>query len=127
MSAVKPVRPGNDAHLSGLETTDVTSADESSSNNDFMRKDYSMSHNFMYLSCIVGQCKVTALLDSGSSINIVSRSFYDSIPESSRFDFQQTDEKIVMADNGSVAIDGTARIQLCTPSRRRHNSACLHF
>ena len=120
MSAVKPVRPGNDAHLSGLDTTDVTSADESSSNDDFMRKDYSMSHNFMYLHCIVGQCKVTALLDSGSSINIVSRSFYDSIPESSRFDFQQTDEKIVMADNGSVAIDGTARIQLCTPSRRRH-------
>ena len=40
---------------------------------------------------------MTALLDSGSSINIVSRNFYDTIPEPYKSDFRESDEKIVMA------------------------------
>ena len=119
MPAVKPVRPGNDAQFSGLENSDYTSTDGMSSNDNFMRTDYTMSHNFMYLHCIVGHSRVTALLDSDSSINIVSRSFY-TIPESSKFDFQESAEMIVMADNATVAIDCTASIQLCTPSKKSH-------
>ena len=118
--AVKPARPGNDAQFSGLETSDLTSTDDMSSADSFMRTEYSTSHNFMYLHCIVGHSWVRALLDSGSSINIVSRIFYDTIPEPYKSDFQESDEKIVMADNGSVAIDGTASIQICTPKKKSH-------
>lgn len=99
MPTVKPVRPGNDVQFSGLETSDLTSTDDMSSADDFMRTEYSMSHNFMYLHCIVGHLRVTALLDSGSSINIISRSFYDTIPDLYKSDFHESDEKIVMADN----------------------------
>ena len=120
MPAVKPARPGNDAQFSGLETSDLTSTDNMSSDDSFMRTEYSTSHNFMYLHCIVGHSWVTALLDSGSSINIVSRIFYDTIPEPYKSDFRKNDETIVMADNGSVAIDGTASIQICTPKKKNH-------
>ena len=75
----------------------------------------------MYLHCIVGNSRVTALLDSHSSINIVSRTFYNSVPEIYKSDFMQTNENIMMADNGSVAINGTARIQFRTPLRKRHD------
>ena len=120
MPSVKQVWPGNGAHFSGLETSDFTSTDESCKNDDFMRSDCSTSHNFMYLHCIVGKAKVTALLDSGSSINIISRSFYDSVPETFKFDYQECAEMITMADNASIAVDGTASIQLCTPSKKSH-------
>ena len=39
-------------------------------------------HIFMYLQIQVGCHSVTALLDSGSAINIFSKPFYDSIPQS---------------------------------------------
>ena len=126
MPSVKQVWPGNGAHFSGLETSDFTSTDESCKNDDFMRNDCSTSHNFMYLHCIVGKAKVTALLDSGSSINIISHSFYDSVPETFKFDYQECAEMITMADNASIAVDGTASIQLCTPSKKSH-IFCLYI
>ena len=97
-----------------------TSTDESWKIDDFMRFDCSTSHNFMYFHCIVGKAKVTALLDSGSSINIISRSFYDSVPETFKFDYQDCAEMITKADNASIAVEGTASIQLCTPSKKNH-------
>ena len=57
---------------------------------------------------------------TGSSINIISRSFYDSVPETFKFDYQECAVMITMADNASIAVDGTVGIQLCTPSKKSH-------
>lgn len=62
----------------------------------------------MYLNYIIGQTTVAALLDSDSSINIISRQLYDVIPDRSKFDFQPSDDEIIMADNFSVSVEGTA-------------------
>ena len=107
MSNIKQERPGSGAHLPGL------TAEQNTCKPPELRTDFTLQHSFMYLNCTIGQTTVSALLDSGSSINIISRQFYDVIPDRSKFDFQPSDD-IIMADNFSVSVEGTARIQFCT-------------
>ena len=68
----------------------------------------------MYLNCTIGGSFITALLDSGCSINIILRQLYDFIPNVSKFDFRPSEDEIIMADNYSVGVEGTARVQFCT-------------
>lgn len=42
--------------------------------------------------------------------------FYAALIYLSDVDFPESDEMLVMADNGSVAFDGTTRVQMCTLS-----------
>ena len=46
---------------------------------------------------------------SGSSINIISEQFFEFV-----WDYLPSEDQNIMADNGSVAADGTVRIQFCT-------------
>ena len=39
---------------------------------------------------------------------------YDFIPNGSKFDFRPSEDEIIMADNYSVGVEGTARVQFCT-------------
>lgn len=102
MSPVKQEGPGNRAHLPGL-TSDLN-------DNSELRTDFTSQHSFMYLNCQIGHTTVTALLDTGSSINIISRQFYEIIPDGCKMDFQPSDDQIVLADNFSVSVYGTARV-----------------
>ena len=105
MPSVKRNGPGSAAHLSGL----IINPDDSD-----LRTDFTLEHNFMYLNCEVGQTPVTALLDSGSSINIISKQFFEAVPDSCKWDYLPSEDQIIMADSGSVGVDGTAQIQFCT-------------
>ena len=65
----------------------------------------------MYLQVTVGQKPVTALLDSGSSINVVSRELYDTC-RSSFSDESPCPEKVLLANNQNVQIFGSAYLRL---------------
>ena len=65
----------------------------------------------MYFQVTVGQKPVTALLDSGSSINVVSRELYDTC-RSSFSDESPCPEKVLLANNQNVHIFGSAYLRL---------------
>lgn len=67
---------------------------------------------FMYLNTNVGCLPVTALLDTGSDINIISKQLYDTLPQSAISDFEVCQSKVVVVNNYSVNVFGTANIQL---------------
>ena len=66
----------------------------------------------MYLHCTVGGHFETTLLDFGCFINIISSQLYYFIPNGSQFDFRPSKDEIIMADNYSVCVEGTARVLL---------------
>ena len=66
----------------------------------------------MYLELQIGNRNVTALLDSGSAINILSKSFYDSIPQSCILEYQECADSLILANNTTVTVYGTAVVKV---------------
>ena len=67
---------------------------------------------FMYLNMIISNKRITALLDSGSAINIISKSLFDVISASDLINFQSSNTKITLANDQNVSIYGTASIKV---------------
>ena len=114
MPPVKRQRPGITARLSGLETSNNSSFSEADSEAE-MRENarvYSDS-NFMYLELFLGTRPVIALLDSGSSINVMAKDVFDSLSPSLVCDFTETSDSVIIADGHSVDVCGTARVKIC--------------
>lgn len=108
-------RPGseNTAHLSGLDDdVSMKSPMTFASATTQMKPDITVNDYFMYLNVFVHNMPLTALLDSGSSINVMSKSYFKSVPHSEKMDFSLCREDLVLANNQSVAIYGTARIRV---------------
>ncbi|CAG2248036.1 unnamed protein product [Mytilus edulis] len=59
--------------------------------------------------------KIAALVDTGSSINVISQQLFNSIPETHKSWVNSTSEKIVLANNQSVNIIGVSRIKIQIP------------
>ena len=63
--------------------------------------------------------KVTALLDSGSSVNVFSKSLVEKLPSKCKYSFSQcVNQSITLANATNVKIVGTAKIIIqteCTP------------
>lgn len=59
--------------------------------------------------------KIAALIDTGSSINVISQQLFNSIPETHKSWINSTIEKIVLANNKSVNIVGVSRIKIKIP------------
>ena len=81
----------------------------------------------MYLCCYIGCITVTALLDSGSSINIVSQDFYDFLPESCKSNFQLSNEVICLANNQSVSVIGTATVKFRPVSSNKSHDIFVYI
>jgi hypothetical protein len=57
--------------------------------------------------------KVAALVDSGSSINIMSKTLFDSIPEQYKLSFERLEcSEIRLANNETIKVSGVANIEL---------------
>lgn len=67
-------------------------------------------NSFMYLNVFVGCQQVTALLDAGSSVDIVSRALYEHLTHSVVSNFTLCDDKVVLANNTTIKIFGTANV-----------------
>ncbi|CAG2184531.1 unnamed protein product [Mytilus edulis] len=63
----------------------------------------------------VNHISVAALVDSGSSINIISKSFYDSLPDTCKTSICSVSEKIVLVNNQSVNIVGKCTVKIQVP------------
>lgn len=66
----------------------------------------------MYLNIIIGQLHVTALLDTGSAINIMSKSCFDSLAPFTVVEYVECHDNLLLANNQSVTVSGTANIKL---------------
>ena len=86
-------------NISDQETTDDNFNDENES-------------KFIYMPVKINHLSVAALIDSGSSINIVSQSFYNLIPDTCKSMIQPISEKIVLANNQCVNIIGKCNIKI---------------
>ncbi|WAQ98060.1 POL4-like protein [Mya arenaria] len=113
--AFKRAEPGTGAHLSGLNSTDTESGNSTSLEND---SDFtgqsacSPKHQFMYLSLDVGSLNVTALLDTGSAINIMSKTLFDTLSPSCISQYQECSDPLVLANNQVINVCGTATVKL---------------
>ena len=75
----------------------------------------------MFMDINLQGLKVTALLDSGSSVNVISKSLFDKLSHNCRYFSPCVNQTITLANGSNVQIVGTAKIIIeteCTP--RKH-------
>ena len=77
---MRPNTPSSDEQSDSAEGDD-TDSDNSVDDNlfDNLKVD-SHGSDFLFMSVVIGNMKVSALLDTGSSINLISKYLYDRIP-----------------------------------------------
>ena len=65
--------------------------------------------------------KVAALVDSCSSINIMSKTLFDSIPEQHKLSFERLEcSEIRLANNETIKVSDVANIELSIESQGTH-------
>lgn len=90
--------------------------------------DENIPGEFMYMPVNIKGMQVTALLDTGSSINIISKSLYDKLSLNSKSNFRTCSEQSVkLANNQSVCVFGTASISVQTPCSSRVHSIFVYI
>lgn len=95
----KPLEPGRQARSLGEE---VVSASSDSNNGS----------SFVYIPVLFDDVKIAALADTGSSINVMSKTLYDSLPYKFKIDFQHFPSDIRLANNTTVRVIGIATVQI---------------
>ncbi|CAC5377309.1 unnamed protein product [Mytilus coruscus] len=97
----KQDQPGCGAQSSGLTTS--ISADF----NENATKD-----KFLYINVLLGDLRIAALVYTGSSINVISKSLNDSISDRHKLYFEQLSEsEIRLANNDKIRINGISKLQ----------------
>lgn len=76
---------------------------------------------FLYINVFFNDRKVAALLDSGSSINIMSKTLFDSIHEQHKLSFERLQcSEIRLANNETIRVSGVATIELDIEAQGAH-------
>lgn len=84
--------------------------------------------DFMYMDVIIKGTKVTALLDTGSSINIISKSLYEKLPSQNKSSFRSCGEQTVkLTNNQFVRVFGTASILMQAPCSPTEHSIFVYI
>ncbi|CAG2203436.1 unnamed protein product [Mytilus edulis] len=97
----KQDQPGCGAQSSGLTSSIGADFDENAT------KD-----KFLYITVLFGDLRIAALVDTGSSINVISKSLYDSISDRHKLYFEQLSEsEIRLANNDKIRINGISKLQ----------------
>ena len=73
----------------------------------------------MYLHVNFSTTQISALLDSGSSINLMSRELFDRLPLSNKVHVDHCHESIVLANNQHISIDYIAQVKGVIGSRQQ--------
>ncbi|XP_053388085.1 uncharacterized protein LOC128551301 [Mercenaria mercenaria] len=77
-------------------------------------------NNFLYLQVLFHHREISALLDTGSSINLMSRKLFESLPVHNKSSLTPVDSSnIVLANNQSVNIDGISSISCFVQGHRK--------
>lgn len=81
----------------------------------------------MYATVRFNKMKVSALIDTGSAVNIISEELFNSIPYSMKSDIDlNVRDRLVLANNMKIDIVGTARVKM-TISGTRMSILCYIF
>ncbi|XP_060084529.1 uncharacterized protein LOC132563795, partial [Ylistrum balloti] len=97
------------------DTESVNASDETVSDNA-NGTSATTQGSFMYLPVYIEGQTVAALLDTGSSINVMSRSFYDKLSVTVKTSIDtSTAVSISLADSHTIPVQGTANIKAKTP------------
>lgn len=84
--------------------------------------------DFMYMDVLVKGTKVATLLDTGSSINIISKSLYEKLPSQNKSSFRSCGEQAVkLANNQFGRVFSTASILMQTPCSPTEHSILYIF
>ena len=89
--------------------TNLLSTDDTSSEN---------SENFskcLYMAVKIANLEVSALIDTGSSVNVMSQQFFNTIPDSYKSKFNASMDKITLANNQSIQIYGISDVKITVP------------
>ncbi|VDI21012.1 Hypothetical predicted protein [Mytilus galloprovincialis] len=71
-----------------------------------------LKDKFLYITVLFGDLRIAALVDTGSSINVISKSLYDSISDRHKLYFEQLSEsEIRLANNDKIRINGISKLQ----------------
>lgn len=77
------------------------------------------NNNFLYVHAQFSNCNVSALLDSGSSINLMSKTLYDFLPDKAKSKLTpMTEDAIILANNQEIQIVGYTKIQAIIQGKR---------
>lgn len=74
---------------------------------------------FLYMHVKISNLEISALIDTGSSIKVMSQQSYNSIPATHKSNFKSPFETITLANNQCVIIFGTSDIKI-TVSQGKH-------
>ena len=67
--------------------------------------------NFLYVHAQFPNCNISAMLDSGSSINLMSKKLYEFLPDRAKSKLIPiTDDNIVLANNQQIKITGFSKV-----------------
>ena len=64
----------------------------------------------MYLPINFQTCHVSALLDTGSSINLMSQELFDKLSSRNKISVEYCNESIILANNQAIRIDCIAQV-----------------
>ncbi|CAG2218656.1 unnamed protein product [Mytilus edulis] len=75
--------------------------------------------SFVHLQVSFEDITIAALVDTGSSINVISQTLYNTLPNKSKLSFEQFPSEVRLADNTKVKVFGLAKI-LVTCNNEQH-------
>jgi hypothetical protein len=84
----------------------------------------------LYIQVLYGELKIAALVDTVSSINVLSRSMYDSISDRHKLHFERLgDSEIRLANDDKIRIHGIAKLEAFIHSQHEVIEAykCIYF
>lgn len=99
---------------SDCNTDSDTESSTNTSDSDFSESKC-CENNFLHMPVHFKGMKVAALLDSGSSISVMSAKFYNMIPQICKGPLQQCDISVQVADAQQVKVIGVGKVKGQTP------------
>jgi regulatory protein YycI of two-component signal transduction system YycFG len=75
--------------------------------------------SLLYIPVQFDQMRVAALIDTGSSICVLSKDLYNQLPERFKLSFEQVNQDIRLASNSNVEVFGLAKILVEVPQGKR--------
>ena len=82
---------------------------------DFTETDKNEQSEFLYMPVKIDNIQIVALIDTGSSVNVISQQLFDSISVTNKQPIQKVESKITLANNQSIEIIGTTRVKINVP------------
>ena len=116
--SASPSRKRTDFHINHFSSENITdtTCNFSDDTSDFTETDKNEQSKFLFLPVKIDNINIAALIDTGSSVNVISQQLFDSISTMNKQPIQKVESKITLANNQSIEIIGTTRVKINVPN-----------